>query len=77
MGCHAKVPGIATSYGYIPTLAVGIAYCVLFGVSMLLHTAQMCWKRTWWTSVFSVGCMGKQKPAVSFKREMASDTAAE
>lgn len=59
IGCHAKIPGVGTSYGYVPTLAAGIAFCVLFGVSMVLHTAQMCWKRTWWTSVFSIGCLGK------------------
>ncbi|CEJ56218.1 hypothetical protein PMG11_02435 [Penicillium brasilianum] len=56
-GCHAKVPGIGTSYGYVPTLGAGIAYCTLFGISMLLHTAQFCWKRTWWCSVFSIGCL--------------------
>lgn len=57
-GCHAKIPGIDTSYGYVPTLAVGIVFCALFGTSMIVHTTQMCWKRTWWTSVFSIGCMG-------------------
>lgn len=59
VGCHAKIPGVGTSYGYVPSLGAGIAFCVLFGISMILHTAQMCWKRTWWTSVFSIGCIGK------------------
>ncbi|KAJ5132490.1 hypothetical protein N7448_006648 [Penicillium atrosanguineum] len=57
VGCHAKVPGVGTSYGYVPTLGAGIAYVVLFGLSMMLHTVQMCWKRTWWTSVFAIGCL--------------------
>ncbi|KAK5800512.1 hypothetical protein VI817_002724 [Penicillium citrinum] len=57
IGCHAKIEGLDTSYGYVPTLGAGIAYCVLFGLSMLLHTFQFCWKRTWWASVFSVGCL--------------------
>ena len=59
MGCHAKIEGVNTSYGYVPTLGAGIAYCTLFGLSMILHTIQFCWKRTWWCSVFSIGCMGK------------------
>ncbi|KAJ5155832.1 hypothetical protein N7492_008635 [Penicillium capsulatum] len=57
VGCYAKEPNYPTSYGYVPGLGAGIAYCVLFGVSMLLHTVQLCWKRTWWCSVFSVGCL--------------------
>lgn len=64
-GCHAKIPGVGTSYGYVPTLGAGIAYCALFGISMLLHTAQFCWKRTWWCSVFSIGCLGTQDPSTS------------
>ncbi|KAJ5692793.1 hypothetical protein N7462_002216 [Penicillium macrosclerotiorum] len=56
-GCHAKIDGVGTSYGYVPTLAAGIAYLTLFGISMILHTAQFCWKRTWWCSVFSIGCL--------------------
>jgi hypothetical protein len=57
IGCHAKIEGIDTSYGYVPTLGAGIAYCVLFGISMILHTVQFCWTRTWWASVFSIGCL--------------------
>ncbi|KAJ6115533.1 hypothetical protein N7523_005950 [Penicillium sp. IBT 18751x] len=57
VGCHALVPGVGTSYGYVPTLGAGIAYLVLFGLSMILHIIQMCWKRTWWTSVFAIGCL--------------------
>lgn len=57
LGCHAKIEGIGTSYGYVPTLGAGIAFCVLFGLSMIAHTAQFWWKRTWWASVFSIGCL--------------------
>ncbi|OQE47224.1 hypothetical protein PENCOP_c001G00744 [Penicillium coprophilum] len=56
-GCHAYIEGIDTSYGYIPSLGAGIAYCVLFGLSMIIHTVQFTWKRQWWASVFSVGCL--------------------
>jgi hypothetical protein len=59
IGCHAYIEGVNTSYGYVPSLGAGIAYCVLFGLSMLLHTVQFAWKRQWWASVFSIGCLGK------------------
>lgn len=57
--CAAYIPGVKTSYGYIPSFGAGIAFCVLFGLSMIAHTAQFCWKRTWWCAVFSIGAMGK------------------
>ncbi|PWY81601.1 RTA1-domain-containing protein [Aspergillus sclerotioniger CBS 115572] len=57
VGCKAYNPGFSTSYGYIPFQAAGIAFCVLFGLSMVVHIIQFCWKRTWWCSVFSIGCM--------------------
>ncbi|KAJ5918476.1 hypothetical protein N7466_010468 [Penicillium verhagenii] len=57
MGCHAKIEGVNTSYGYVPHLSVGIAFCVLFGVSMIAHTIQFCLKRQWWCVVFTLGCM--------------------
>ncbi|KAJ5105918.1 RTA-like protein [Penicillium alfredii] len=59
MGCKPLYPGVSVSYGYVPTLGAGIAFCTLFGLSMILHTAQFCWKRTWWCSVFSIGAMGE------------------
>ncbi|KAJ5369017.1 RTA1-domain-containing protein [Penicillium cataractarum] len=55
VGCKAY-NGTDTSYGYIPSGAAGSAFCVLFGVSMVAHIVQFCWKRTWWCSVFAVGC---------------------
>ncbi|KAJ5467697.1 hypothetical protein N7475_005449 [Penicillium sp. IBT 31633x] len=57
LGCSAYIEGIGTSYGYIPTLSAGIAFCTLFGLSGILHTVQFIWKRQWWASVFSVGCL--------------------
>lgn len=58
-GCHAKIEGIGTSYGYTPSLAAGIVFLVLFGLSMGGHVVQCIWKRTWWTMVFAVGCLSK------------------
>lgn len=59
-GCYAYVPGVDTSYDYVPSKAAGIAFCVLFGLSMLVHIVQFCWKRTWWCSVFAIGCLGME-----------------
>ncbi|PWY84597.1 RTA1-domain-containing protein [Aspergillus sclerotioniger CBS 115572] len=56
-GCHAKIEGYGTSYGYVPSLAAGIVFCTLFGLSMILHMVQLVWKRTWWCAVFVLGCM--------------------
>ncbi|RAK96468.1 RTA1 domain-containing protein [Aspergillus ibericus CBS 121593] len=56
-GCKAYQSSVSTSYGYIPSEAAGIAFCVLFGLSMMVHVIQFCWKRTWWCSLFSIGCM--------------------
>ena len=59
IGCHAYVDGYDTSYGYIPSKAAGIIFVALFGISMILHIVQFSWKRIWWCSLFSIGCMGK------------------
>ena len=64
IGCKAYVEGYDTSYGYIPTKAAGIAFCVLFGLSMFVHVAQFCWKRTWWCSLFSIGCLGSYRSLI-------------
>ncbi|KAJ5591562.1 RTA1-domain-containing protein [Penicillium hispanicum] len=59
VGCKAYQEAYSTSYGYIPSEAAGIAFCVLFGLSMTAHTVQFCWKRTWWCCLFSIGCLGE------------------
>ncbi|KAF7590526.1 hypothetical protein BBP40_002714 [Aspergillus hancockii] len=55
--CHPLINGMDTAYGYQPSQAAGIVFLVLFGLSMLVHTVQMAWKRTWWCAVFSIGCL--------------------
>lgn len=60
MGCHDYIEGLGTPYGYAPSLAAGIVFLVLFGLTMVGHTIQMVWKRTWWCSVFAVGSLSKQ-----------------
>ncbi|KAJ5188654.1 RTA1 like protein-domain-containing protein [Penicillium cf. griseofulvum] len=39
--------GISTPYDYAPSLAVGIAFCAIFGISMLAHIYQASWARMW------------------------------
>ncbi|RAL11795.1 RTA1 domain-containing protein [Aspergillus homomorphus CBS 101889] len=57
IGCKAYIEGVRTSYGYIPSKSAGIAFCFLFVLSMIAHIVQFSWKRTWWCSLFSIGCM--------------------
>jgi RTA1 like protein len=56
--CHPYVPGLQPSYGYVPSLGAGITFCILFGLSMGVHLFQCAQTRTWWCSVFAVGCLG-------------------
>ena len=57
IGCHAYIDGFKSGYGYVPSLPAGIVFLVLFGLSFLVHTVQAVWKRSWWTLLFSVGCI--------------------
>lgn len=57
--CHPFVEGIEPSYNYVPSLGAGIAFCVLFGLSLSVHTIQFIWTRTWWCSLFSIGALGE------------------
>lgn len=56
-GCTPWTPGYETAYGYVPSLAAGIVFCVLFGLSMLVHLYQTIQTRAWWTIVFSIGAL--------------------
>ncbi|KAL4906049.1 hypothetical protein BDW74DRAFT_137621 [Aspergillus multicolor] len=56
-GCYAYIEGVGTPYGYVPSLAAGIVFLVLFGLTMIGQTIQFAWKRTWWCAVFAVGSL--------------------
>lgn len=56
-GCHALDPAVGTSYGYYPSLGTGIAFCTLFGLSLLCHVGQAAWSRNWWCLTFAVGAV--------------------
>ncbi|PYH87226.1 RTA1-domain-containing protein [Aspergillus uvarum CBS 121591] len=55
--CHAYVTGVETSYGYVPSLTAASCFVAFFGLSMLIHTAQVIYYRAWWCAVFSIGCL--------------------
>ncbi|THZ35960.1 RTA1-domain-containing protein [Aureobasidium pullulans] len=56
-GCEAYNPLQRTAYGYVPSLAAGIVYCVLFGLSMFFHVFQTIKTRALWNLVFAIGCL--------------------
>lgn len=53
--CHALIPGYGTAYGYVPSLAAGIVFCILFGLSMSGHLFQSIRKKRWTSYVLTVG----------------------
>ena len=57
IGCVPYNPAQRTAYGYVPSLAAGIVYCVLFGLSMVAHTFQAIRTKALWNLVFAVGAL--------------------
>ena len=51
---HARLP----SYGYVPNLAAGIIFSVVFGLSLLAHIVQVTKSRKWWYSSLAIGAFG-------------------
>lgn len=57
-GCLAYDPLVDPTYGYVPNLAVGIAFAVIFGLIMIAHIAQTSIKRKWWYITFALAALG-------------------
>ncbi|OKL60300.1 hypothetical protein UA08_04077 [Talaromyces atroroseus] len=57
--CEAPSSEFASysDYGYVPSLAAGIVFTVIFALIMIVHTVQMIWTKYWWCSVFAIGAM--------------------
>lgn len=55
--CQAYDATKQSPYGYDPSLSAGVAFCVLFGLSMLGHMWYTIRTREWWLSVFVVGTL--------------------
>ena len=56
-GCHAYIPGILSAYGYLPHLAVGIVFCILFGASFILQLFRGTRYRRWTCYCLFVGAL--------------------
>lgn len=56
-GCHAYISAFTPSYGYIPSLAAGILFCVLFGIPLLYHTFQFCRVRKTTSILLALGAL--------------------
>lgn len=60
--CYAYNSELGTGpYGYVPSFAAGVTFCVLFGSSSLAHVVQSVLKRQGWLLVFAIGAIGKIK----------------
>jgi hypothetical protein len=57
VGCHALVPGIKPAYGYVPSFAAGIVFCILFGLSFFGHVFRGVTKRRWTSYVLAAGAV--------------------
>ena len=59
-GCIAYDPlARAPTYGYIPNLAAGIIFTVIFSLSLFAHTFQVIRSRKWWYSSLILGAFGE------------------
>ena len=56
-GPQASAQSPYNQYGYTPSLAVGIAGIVVFGLSGVVHTWQMAHYKVWWMSLMIVGAL--------------------
>jgi len=55
LGCHAFIPGLEPAYGYEPTLAAGIVYCILFGITFILHLVRSFQYKRWTSYCLFIG----------------------
>lgn len=57
MGCHAFQTQYTPAYGYVPSLAAGIVFVVLFGIPLLYHVFQSCRVRRATSILLSLGAV--------------------
>ncbi|KAI2472343.1 RTA1-domain-containing protein [Annulohypoxylon bovei var. microspora] len=53
----SPIPGIPYSYGYKPSLAAGIVFCVLFGIAFFGHSLQTIRLRRWTSALLAIGAL--------------------
>ncbi|KAI1765038.1 RTA1-domain-containing protein [Hypoxylon sp. FL1150] len=51
------IPGFDYSYGYRPSLAAGIVFCVLFGIGFFWHLLQTIRLRRWTSALLTIGAL--------------------
>lgn len=56
-GCHAYISSINPNYGYVPSLAGGIVFCVLFGACFFYHFFQSCRIRAATSILLALGAL--------------------
>ena len=57
--CRSYDPREDNPYGYLPSVAPGVVFSLLFGFTMLWHAYQAFRTRTPWQYVFAVGGLGE------------------
>ncbi|KAK5455815.1 hypothetical protein LTS15_005132 [Exophiala xenobiotica] len=58
-GCRAYSPALLPSYGYKPSLAAGITYCVLFSLALAAHCLYSVLNRRWANYLLATGALGE------------------
>ncbi|KAI1774485.1 RTA1 like protein-domain-containing protein [Hypoxylon cercidicola] len=51
------IPGFDYAYGYLPSLAAGIVFCVLFGIGFFGHALQTIRLRRWTSALLTIGAL--------------------
>ncbi|KAE8379794.1 RTA1 like protein-domain-containing protein [Aspergillus bertholletiae] len=57
LACHPLIDGVRNLYGYQPSLAAGIFFSILFCLLMISHAVHCIRRKTWWCTVFIIGCL--------------------
>lgn len=55
--CHALIPGLENAYNYSPSLAAGIVFSLLFGLSFILHLIRSVQFRRWGSFCLVIGAL--------------------
>ena len=59
-GCVAYNPAAKEpTYGYVPDMASGIAFSIVFGLIMIAHFGQTIFYRKWWYLSFGIGALSE------------------
>lgn len=58
VGCVAYDPLVEPAYGYVPSLAAGIVFVIVFFLILVTHCVQITIKRQWWYSLIALGALG-------------------